>query len=448
MAYVRTKGNQVLLVHGVRNPDSGAVEQQTLFTFYTKAEIAAALGEHQKLFRGLLDMEHQGLRLDWTTIDQGLREHIGDVPDDAPSRRNTVAVEFRCALVELTRVAWELDAYNSKGAWQVVQDNRGAISLIIEQLKRLQSAKAPDDHEFSRDSPSLWRQAARARSIPLAGWEQLDDLWDHCKYAEAESLAGLLAEAFPMFADGRNYLGLAAAERGDLQAALAHFKEAEAVGRKQFPRRIAKSRYWSDHDTRPFLRAIMHQVSIHNQLGQFHEALASCDRLARDYGQDMTANALSVPVLLNDRQWHEARRRAEGLSEIYPENNLLAALAALELRDTAQARERFIRSALQLPATTALLLGVRLHKGMVEDARDHNGGVALLRETGPYRATHGKSLKVFRELWSHPVVVQAVAEADEVRQKWRAERGGDRTWLGEMHRLHAVEHAMEVASNL
>ncbi len=448
MAYVRTKGNQVLLVHGVRDQDSGTVEQQTLFTFYTKAEVEAAIGEHRLLFRHTLEDGHPTLRFDWNAIDAGLREHLAHVPDVAPARQNTAAIEFRNALVELTRVVWELAPGELNSAWQLIDDNHIEIGLFIEKLERLLDAKAPTDSEFSRDTPSLWRQAAKARWVPLHGWEQLDNLWDHCKYAEVEALARLLAEAFPMFADARNYLGLAAMERGDLPAALQHFLDAEAVGRKQFPKRIAKSSYWRDHSTRPFLRALIHQVSAHNRTGEFKKALDVCEKLERDYGQDITAEVLRVPVLLNDRQWQEAARLAKRLMGIYPEQHFLLTFAALELHDRPRAREHFVCGALQLPATATLLLGTRMPKGMAEDARDHNNGVTLLREIGPYRVSHGKSLQFLRQLWSHPLVQAAVERADQVRKNWRAERGTDRTWYDEMDRVKTIEHAREVVAQL
>jgi len=446
MAYVRTKGNQVLLVHGVRSRDTGAVDQQTLFTFYTKAELQAAMGEHSKVFRDQLEADHPDLRFNWQAIDAGLREHLDHVPDAAPDQRTTAAVELRQALVELARVTWELSPSELQSAKELVDANRAALKLTVGRLQSLLSAPPPMDSEFTRDTPSLWRQARRARAIPLHGWEQLAELWHRCEYPEAEALAGLLSEAFPMFADARNYLGLAAMERGDLPASLRHFLDAEAVGRKQFPRRIAKSRYWSDHDTRPFLRALIHQVTACNRMGEYKKALDVCDRLERDHGQDIYAAALRVPVLLNDRQWSAAALHAEQMTGLYPENHVLLALAGLELHDHSQAQQHFVRCALELPATVGLLLGMRLHSGMLEDARDHNHGVSLLRDTKAYRTTHDKSLQYFRKLWSHPVVKAAVLEADEVRQKSRTNRSGERTWFDRMQRLHSMEHAREVVA--
>ncbi len=444
MPFVRIKGNQVLLVHGARNPDTGAVEQETLFTFYTKAEIEAATGEHRQLFQGLLKQNHPAQHFDWGAVDAALRAHIDHVPDAAPSQQNTAALELRRALVDIVRVTWELDPTDLFSAHELVAAQKQEIGLIVEQLQWLLRAPPPADSEFNRDTPSLWRQAAKARAVPLSGWEQLDDLWDHCKYDEVQALAGLLAEAFPMFADAHNYLGLVAMEQGNLAGALQHFLDAEAVGRKQFPRRIAKSRYWSDHSTRPFLRALMHQVAAHNRLGAYANALEVCDRLERDYGQAITAETLRVPVLLNDGQWQQAAHFAQTVVGIYPENHFLIALAMLELRQLSRAHEHFVCGALQLPATAALLLGVRLPKTVVEEPRDHNHGVALLRQLRPYLGSHRKSLQVLKSLWLQPVVQGALQEAEQARLNWRAERGSDRTWYDLEQKSKTLEHARAV----
>lgn len=448
MAYIRTKGNQVLLVHGARHPDTGTVEQQTLFTFYTRAEVQAALGEHQRLFQDLVALEHPSLRLDWTAIDAGLREHLSHLPDSAPEIENTAAVEFRNALVEFTRVSWELDPYELRSAARLVQENRQELTLLVDHLRRLLAARADDETQFSRDSPSLWRQAAKSRSLPLGGWEQLEDLWDHGKYAEAEALARLLAQAFPLFADGHTYQGLAAMERNDPVAALAHFVQAESVGRKAFPRRIAKSRYWDDHHTRPFLRAVMHQVAAHNRMDAHANALAVCDRLQQDFGQDITADELRVPVLLNAQNWKEAARIAHSLVGLYPENHFAVALATWELRETARANEHFVLAALRLPGAAALLVGGRLPKGMDVAARDHNTGVGLLRDIEAYRRSHRKTLQHFKQLLAQPVVQAAVLEADRARQQWRADRTGDPTAYERLQRLETLDHARELVAQI
>lgn len=445
MAYIRIKGNQVLLVHGIRNPDTGAVEQQTLFTFYTKGEIEAAIGEYHSLFRDLVSAEHPRVRFDWAAIDLGLRQHLDRVPDASPAHHNSATVELRRALVELTRVVWELDPHQMQSAAQLVDDHRAAIALVAARLQELLRTVANPAHA-DRDSPSLWRQAAKSRHQPLEGWEELDDLWEEGKYQEVEDLAGLLVEAFPMFTDGHNYLGRVALENGDFKGALRHFIQAEAVGRQQFPSKIAKSHYWQDMKTRPFLRAVMLQVAVHNRLADYEAALALCDRLEGEFGQEINANQLRIPMLLNTGEWARAAKVSVGLTGLYPSDHLPAALAYWELDQRQLAREHFASAALQLPRTAALFVAADLPDGVNPDWRDHNEMVALLRELGPYRATHRRTFKALLAWFQHPKLQAAVLAAEEVRKAWKEDRASNAGLYHQLQRLSTMEHAREVVA--
>lgn len=44
MPYVRLRGNQILIVHGEREPGTGEVEQRILFTLKAEAEARKAAG--------------------------------------------------------------------------------------------------------------------------------------------------------------------------------------------------------------------------------------------------------------------------------------------------------------------------------------------------------------------------------------------------------------------
>ena len=139
---------------------------------------------------------------------------------------------------------------------------------------------------------------------------------------------------------------------------------------------------------------------------------------------------------------------AQRLVGIYPEHHFLLAFASLELGGLVMAREHFVCGALQLPATGALLLKARLPKGIVEDSRDHNDGVGLLRDLRPYLSSHAKSLKTLRQLWSHPVFEEAIVEAELARQNWRANRSADRTWFDEVTKMRTFEYARTVSDRI
>ena len=65
MAYVRQRGRQVMIVHGVRDPETRAVEQRILCTLYTREEALDALGRRDpgtaEEFRVLMEQRHPEL---------------------------------------------------------------------------------------------------------------------------------------------------------------------------------------------------------------------------------------------------------------------------------------------------------------------------------------------------------------------------------------------------
>jgi hypothetical protein len=85
MAYVRRRGNQVAIVHGERDPETGQVDQRILFTLYSKAEILEALGRgadgRRERFQRLLEGEHPGICFNWRAIRKALAENKEFLPD-------------------------------------------------------------------------------------------------------------------------------------------------------------------------------------------------------------------------------------------------------------------------------------------------------------------------------------------------------------------------------
>ena len=60
MAYVRRRGNQVAVVHGEREPNTRAVQQQILFTLYSRPEALEALGARHQGRRGPISTAARG----------------------------------------------------------------------------------------------------------------------------------------------------------------------------------------------------------------------------------------------------------------------------------------------------------------------------------------------------------------------------------------------------
>ena len=112
----------------------------------------------------------------------------------------------------------------------------------------------------------------------------------------------LLVDCFDGYAEVFNYLGLIALAQRKLDEAIEHFRKIIELGRKRFPPRIGKNRYWSDHATRPYMRGLQNLTLTLNEAGRFPEAPAICDRLADECGDEVAATWHRAAIYLNTRQ--------------------------------------------------------------------------------------------------------------------------------------------------
>lgn len=216
-----------------------------------------------------------------------------------------------------------------------------------------------------------------------------------------------MTECWPNFADGFIYLGLIAMERGELDVAVERFDEAIRVGRTLFPRRIGKSRYWSDHDTRPYIRALVCKAQVLNRTGAYEKALQICDVLENECGQDLTAAAERSAICLNSGQLEQARAAARHVHRIYKEENFVFALASFEAGATDDAVVHFLHAALVFPCAARMLtVGRRAREPLKEgEARAYEVGCDLLSELRPYLSGPGRAAKqFFKRLLTNPSV--------------------------------------------
>lgn len=70
--------------------------------------------------------------------------------------------------------------------------------------------------------------------------EQAAELWEKRDLQRAEPVFRLLGECFPEDPECHNYLGLIALEQGRLDDAAFRFRKTIELGRRMFPKRIAK----------------------------------------------------------------------------------------------------------------------------------------------------------------------------------------------------------------
>lgn len=451
MAYVRQKGNQVAVVHGARNPETRQVEQQTLFCFYSKAEARSALKEQQHFFRRLLEDEHPDIKFNWKKIEAGIRDNLAHLPDLYSYKKERVEGQFRVALREFARELMLADPQSLMSSARLLQANRLELEFLHDLLGWRLELCEQKEHEFNKDDPFYWARMWQRKEVPPEQWEHLATLYEEHKYDQCEALARLLTECWPNFARGFNYLGLIAVEREQLETAIAHFDEAMRVGRTLFPRRIPKSMYWSNHDTRPYIRAIIHKASVLNRLQRYDEALALCDRLETECHQDITAAVERVPIYLNSGRWQPAIAAARFVHNIYPEQNFPLALGLFEDGQRHEAFVHFLTGALQFPRAARMLTGGRRRAApqTFDEVRDHNVGVGLRLDLEHFLRTWRPVAKRFFTAILRSAAVNAlIEEANEVRARWSAERGRDRSLYDRMMEMQSPEFARRQAATL
>ena len=95
------------IVHGEREPNTGAVQQRILFTLYSKPEALEALGRGTKGggagFRRLLEEQYPDLEFNWKKIRRGIEEHVGVLPDQYEYRSQRLRARFRDDLCAFAR---------------------------------------------------------------------------------------------------------------------------------------------------------------------------------------------------------------------------------------------------------------------------------------------------------------------------------------------------------
>lgn len=442
MAYVRAKGNQVAIVHGERDPETKQVQQRVLFTLYSKAEALAAIGESDHWFQNILRDEHPGLRFDWKAIESGIRESMAILPDLYTYKKDRGEGLFRESLVAFARELLVADPQDLISSARLIQEHRHELEWLRKLLDWRLKLCEQEKHEYNQDNPFYWKAMMHRREVPPETWEELSELYVRGEHDKAKALARLLTEAWPNFAEGHSYLGLIARDRGQLPEALAHFEKALEVARTLFPKRIKKDMYWQDHDTRPFIRALCYLADTHNRMGDQRKALAFCDRLEKECGQDITAADVRIPILLNAGLWEPAAQAARYVHRVYPSTNLPLALALHESGEKRRALVHFLCGAIQFPRAARLLTGLRAQKPTnMDEARDYDHGQDFQLEIGQYLDAHRRTRRYFADVLKLPKVAALIDEYENVRRRWREDRSEDRTWFDRMHEMQSDEFA-------
>lgn len=458
MAYVRQRGNQLAIVHGEREPNTGAVQQRILFTLYSRPEALEALGRGTKgggdRFRRLLEEQYPGFKFNWKKIRRTIQEHLDALPDHYEYRSRRLRAHFRDDLCTFTRQLILADPQDLQSAADAIQEHRHELEYLANLITSRLKARNPPQSEWSADNPFYWRFALQGHDVPPDTEEHAASLYERGEYERAAAVFRLLVDSFDGYAEGYNYLGLIALAQAKLDEAIEHFKKTIELGRKRFPPRISKKRYWSDHATRPYMRGLQNLALTLNEAGHFPEALTICDRLADECGDEISATWHRAAVYLNTRQWERAAAAAQRTSGLDPAGGFLAAFAHFELGQREQALVAFLHGALNHPRAARMLAREKTRgKHTVtsrDEAEDYNTGVSLLRGLHAYlRAQSRISRRFFREVIGDARVVRLLDESLAVVRRWHEQhRTGEREAFDRMQHMRSREFAEAEARKL
>ncbi len=453
MAYLRQKGNQLIIVHGVRNRESGKVEQMTLFTFYSKAEALAALGKSEAVkhfdFKSMVEAANPGIRFNWSALLADLEKQMDILPDLWNYREARLGKTFRAGLVDFTRQLLQADPQWRFTSAQVLAAHKNELEYLKQLIDwRLSQCNQKQD-EWNRDTPFFWFHALPPDQMDLDEEERAKALYLNGEHDKADALFRLFVECYPTYADGYNYLGLIAQDRNKLNDAIEMYNQAIEVGRRLFPKRTAKKDYWNRLETRPYIRGLRNLGGALNRAGRYDEALRVCERLDTECGDDMSAAWHRGEVYLNLGRWDEAYRWCRYTSGIWPERNALTALAAFELGRKEEAAALFLCGLLNSQRAARMLVGLALktEPKSSDEIASHNAGVDWCRSLKAHLGRRRElSRRFFRGIAEHPHTASLMTRLDQAMVSWRSKDESQfRTGFDLMNEMKSLAFAKEHA---
>ncbi len=429
MPYVRARGSQVAIVHGERNPDTRQVEQRILFTLYSQAEARAALdgGRGQPvsgLFRRIIEEQHSGLSFDWKKLAAGIREHLGVLPEEYAHREARMDSAFKEALVAFARQLIVADPLDLPAAAEILEGSRREL-LLVADLIRDRLARCARADRGHADNPFHWRFVLRASEVPPALDERVAGLWERRELQPLDDLVRLLLACFPRYAEGWNYLGLAALEGRRYVDAITAFERTAEVGRTLFPPKLSKRHYWNDLATRPWIRGMRNLGLALLEAGEHEHALAQADRLETEVSDRETAEAIRAGAYLHLGRWAEAAAAAEFLVRHCPDEGLHLAFACWPLGRGIDALRYLLFATFNAPRLVRMVLELPVPReplGFLE-TRDHNHGVTLSRQLESFLRRERKVVEALRRVLRRPEVAEVLRELDSLTAVLEGDRG-------------------------
>jgi tetratricopeptide (TPR) repeat protein len=425
LPFLRARGHQLAILHGTRAPDTSAVDQKTLFTFYSRAEAEAAIGTRSQELKALLEERHPQVRFDWPALRKAIGEQLHALPETYDYAERSRG-RFEDGLRAFTRELLIADPRMRPRAGPLVEAHRHELQLLAWLIGwRLQTASERDDR-FTAFDEFHWRFDAPADGVSPDAEEHAAALYERGRYDEAAAAFRLFVACFPDYAEGHHYLGLIALEQDRLDDAIAAFRATVTIGRKLFPKRIPKDAWWSDLATRPYMCGLRSLAGTLDRAGHHDEALEVCARLERECYDDLSADAYRATIYMNLGRFAEAGERAGRLVGLWPSECFIAGFALAEARDP-RAQALLVRAVLHHPRAALAITGGRVPAARNhEEWRDDEVGRTLLRGLAAWlRSGRRPGLRLLRQILKAEPTKRALAELQDAVAGWRRnERAG------------------------
>ncbi len=459
MAYIRKRGNQLSLVQGARDQKTQKVEQQILFTLYSKSEALEAIGRREKSsihrFEQMLEGEFPQIKFNWKKIRSDISDNLEILPDLYPYRDERLKGHFRKDLCSFTKQLALADPQWLVSAAGLIKEHRYELEFVIKLIEwRLEMSKnIKDRNEWNGDNAFYWKIHARGSKVPPDIEESAEKFYKQRDYERAKVIFKLLIDSFDRYAEGHNYLGLIALDENELEEASHHFEKTIEVGRTLFPKRMSKSSYWNNHDTRPYMRGLRNLTITMNRLGRYDEALVMCNRLEKECHDVTTAAVYRSSAYLNTGRWKLALDFAIYSHRIYSAESFIAAYALFEMDRREEASTHFLYATFNNPRAARMLTGVKINYGnpkKFEEVSDHNSGVSYFQNLqGYFKKQKKKSNIFFKNLVGHEMVGQLL----EQQKKFTNDNDHQKNpkWkdaFEQLHKMRQMEFAKEICSEI
>ncbi|MCC7071773.1 MAG: tetratricopeptide repeat protein [Deltaproteobacteria bacterium] len=455
MPFVRVRGNQLAIVHGVRSKGTKNIDQQTLFTIYSRPEAEAIVGKGEAKakaaarFEGMLENKYPSCRFDWKAIKSGIRENLGVLPESYDYKAARLQARFWDDALTFFRQLVLVDPQSLASASALIAGHRLELEYLRETIDfTLRVTRDREASEWTADNEFYWRFATRNQEVPGDVEEHAAAYLERGDLVRARAAFKMLTDAFPEYAEGHNYLGLVALEEQKLDEAISEFEKTIEIGRRLFPKRVGKDRWWSDLDTRPYMRGLRNLTLTLNRAGRFKDALALAERLETECHDDVSAAAFKASACLNLARFDEALQWAVKIVGIHPSESLVAAFACKELGRADDARAYFLHAVMNSPRTVAMVLQQRMPAPREwGEGRDHNHGISMVQALHGYLKTQSSSSRRFYlGQWKDRTTTTLVKELLALTKEWAENRGSDRRAFDRLTEMRKLEFARAVTS--